>query len=551
MSLSDEIQPYAGRWVALVQGRVVGVGASAEDARANAQLSRHKERPQVMFVTEPFEFELPELLAEVQRLAPNPAAVWLVGGAVRDVMLHRRLHDLDFAVEGDGLAVARTVANAQNAAFYPLDDERGVGRVILTRDEHTLTLDFARLRGADLHADLAARDFTLNAMAVTLTEPPQLIDPLRGQADLRAKIIRACGPNSISDDPIRGVRAVRQAAQLNFRLDKGTRAAIREQAGALAHVSAERVRDEFIRCIGGPRPAASLRALDLLGLLEHIAPEALAMKGVTQSEPHVLDVWEHTLAVIERLDSLISILGPIHDVDAASELTLGLIAVQLGRYRRAISDHLRAPLSSERPTRWTLMLAALLHDVAKPQTRSVDPDGRIRFFTHEELGAKLTEDVMTRLRFSTDEIKHARVIVANHMRPRQLRQMGAPSRRAIYKFFRDTGAAGVDTVLLALADYLGKFGGSPPPQDEWAEHVAGCAKLLEAYFEKREEQVAPPALLTGHDLIEQFGLQPGPQIGQLLEAIREAQAAGEITNREAALEFVRRQLKVNGAGPHK
>ncbi len=537
--MTSSLRPYAGRWVALVQGRVAGVGLTAEAARIAAQLSRPKEKPQVIFVPEPPALEFPPLLADIRRaLAPN-AQVWLVGGAVRDALLNRRIQDLDFAVEGDALAAARAVANALRAAFYPLDFERGVGRVILTRDDARFTLDFARLRGPDLDADLAGRDFTLNAIAVSLADPETLIDPLHGEADLRAKLVRVCSPQAVADDPIRGIRAIRLAAQLDFRIDKDTRAATRAQAGALARTSPERRRDEFIRCLGGARPGASLRALDLLGLLEHLTPEVLALKGVAQSPPHELDAWEHTLAAVTRLDEVLTVLGPMHDVDAASDLTLGLTSVRLGRFRGQLSDHLSQLLSGDRPVRWLLMLAALLHDIGKPQTRTVEADGRIRFFNHEAVGASMVERRLTHLHFSSDEVQRARAIVAHHMRPRQLSQGTPPTRRAIYRYFRDTGEAGVDIVLLSLADFLAKSASGPPPQEEWAQHLDVCAQLLGAYFERPEEAVSPPALINGHDLIAAFGLEAGPQIGKLLEAVREAQAAGEIADRAAALDYVR------------
>lgn len=541
--MTQSLDPYAGRWVALVQGQVIGVGASADEARASAQLSQPKARPQIVFVPEPFDYELPELIDDIRRQVPQPDRVWMVGGAVRDVMLGRRLHDVDFAVDGNGLAVARVVADALRGAFYPLDAERGVGRIVLAREGENLTLDFARLRGPDIYADLVGRDFTINAIAVPLAAPETCLDPLRGTMDLRARIVRMCSPTALADDPIRGVRAVRLAAQLGFKIDKDTRAAIRSQANALVHVSPERQRDEFIRCLGGPQPAAAVRALDALGLLPHLIPELQPLKGLAQSPPHTLDAWEHTLAVVTRLEDVIHVLGPVHDVDAASDLILGLVSVQLGRYRLPLSEHLQQPLAGDRPVRWTLMLAALLHDAAKPQTRSVDPDGRIRFLGHEGLSAELVVGVMTRLRFSNEEIKRAQTIVANHMRPRQLTREGTPSARAIYRFFRDTGAAGVDIILLSLADYLGKFGSGPPPQDEWAHHLAGCARMLQAYYEKRETAVAPPALITGDDLMRELGLAPGPLLGQLLEAVREAQAAGEIADRESALNFVRQRIK--------
>jgi tRNA nucleotidyltransferase/poly(A) polymerase len=546
--MTVSLAEYAGRWVALVRDDVIAVGATADEARASAQLSQPKAQPQVVFVPEPFDYELPEIVSTVQRAVPDPTKVWLVGGAVRDVLLKRRVHDVDFAVEGDGLAVARAVADSLAAAFFPLDAERGTGRVILRGSEtFTHTLDFATLRGDDLYADLAARDFALNALAVSLADTGALIDPLHGQNDLRTKVIRACSPTSIADDPLRGLRAVRHAAELNFKIEKGTREAIKAEAASLARISPERIRDEFIRCLGGPNPSAAVRALDLLGLLDHIIPELNTLKGVTQSPPHTLDVWEHSLAVVARLEEVLRVLAVRHDVDAASDLILAFVSVRLGRYRQPLNDQFSAALSSERPTRWVLMLAALLHDAAKPQTRSVEADGRIRLLGHEARGADLIEMVTARLRFSGDEIKHARTIVAHHMRPRQLSRGGEPSARAVYRFWRDTGAAGVDIVLLSLADYLGKFGGSPPPQDEWSQHVAVCAQLLEAWFEKRQSHVAPTALLTGDDLIAELGMKPGPQIGQVLEAIREAQVAGEITDRESALRFARQLLGMNGA----
>lgn len=543
--MPEDLSAFAGRWVALVRGQVAGVGLTAETALSAAQLSRPKEKPQVLFVSANPTVVLPDIVNEVRRALPASLPVWVVGGAVRDALLNRRVRDLDFVVQGDALNVGRAVAKVLRADFYSLDAERGVGRVLVAQaDDALLTLDFARLRGDDLTADLNARDFTINAMAVALSAPETLIDPLAGEADLRAKLIRACAPTSIADDPVRSLRAIRLAAQLDFKLEKETRAAVRAHAPDLARVSAERVRDEFTRCLNGPRPAAALRALDLLGLLVVIAPELAPLKGLTQSAPHVLDAWEHTLAVVARLDETLNLLGPVHDVDAASDLILGLISVRLGRYRMNLTEHLRAVLAGDRPTRAVLMLAALWHDAGKATTRSVEADGRIRFLGHEAVSADSLSRWMEAMRFSADEIKRARLIAANHMRPRQLSKAGEPSRRAIYRFFRDTGPAGVDIVLLSLADYLGKFGGSPPPQDEWAAHLAVCAQLLEAYFAKPAEMIAPPALLTGFDLMAELGLTPGPLIGDILEAVREAQAAGEIADKAAALAYARQKARL-------
>ncbi len=494
---------------------------------------------------------LPPELDRVRALRPPDLPVWLVGGSVRDALLGRRpAGDLDFVVAGDALTLARTVADRLGGAFYALDAERGTGRVILPGrrpppgGDPARTLDFARLRGPDLPADLRARDFTLNAMAVSLADPETLIDPLGGQADLRAGLLRVCAPTALSDDPLRALRAIRLASQFGLRLERGARELVRAASPALGQVSPERVRDEFLRIVGGRKPAGAVRALDRLGLLAPILPELSLLKGVTQSPPHTLDVWEHTLAVLARLSDLYSVLGPVHDVDAASDLILGLAAVKLGRFRAEISAHLDAPLAGERPTRWLLNLAALLHDICKPQARSVDPDGRVRFLDHEGQGAELAQAIAGRLRLSVEEARRLRAVVAGHMRPALLRREAQLSRRAIYRFFRDAGTAGVDICLLSLADALGTYGVTLP-QDRWLTQLELTSRLLAAWFHAPDRLVSPAPLLTGHDLMAAFDLQSGPRIGELLEALREAQAAGDVNDRAAALRFVQRRLAQN------
>jgi putative nucleotidyltransferase with HDIG domain len=489
-----------------------------------------------------FPLNLPPIVAQVQQVLPAALPAWLVGGALRDAILRRVVHDLDFVVDGDALASARTTANALGGAYYPLDSERGVGRILLTRGDERYTLDFARLRGADLASDLAARDFTINAIAADLSRLAALIDPMNGQRDLRAKVIRTCRPTSIADDPVRGIRAVRFAAQFRFRLDRRTLAEVRGQASALASVSAERRRDEFMRCLAGPRPAAALRSLQVLGLLPFVIPELTSLKGLGQSAPHEYDVWEHTLATVTRLADILKVLNPVYDVDTASDLTLGLVSLRLGRHRHSLGRHLAMPVSGERSAHSLLVLAALLHDIGKPLTRLVEPGGAIRFFNHERAGAGLVQQRLNELRFSSDEIKRVSTVVANHLRPRQLATGPELTHRAIFRFFRQTGEAGIDVILLSLADFLGKYSGGPPPVEPWNKLLDVGVALLQAYFEHPLETVNPPAILTGDDLMGIFGLPAGPQLGSLLMELREAQAAGEVRSREGALEWVRAQL---------
>lgn len=547
------LSPREPGWVALGGAGVAGRGLTADDAQTAAKLSRLKEPAQVIYLPtdQSPPLALPPVFERARQALPDPSRVWLVGGSVRDALLRRNIHDLDFAVDGDGLALARRVADKLGGAFFPLDEERGTGRVVLTppgaglNEGEQFFLDFARLRGGDLNSDLAGRDFTVNAMAVSLAPPETLIDPMGGQNDLGAKVLRLCRPDGFTADPARPLRAVRLAAQLDFRLERATREAARQAAQLLPQVSAERVRDEFMKMLGGRKPAASLRALDALGLLQHIIPETAALKGVTQSPPHIFDAWEHTLAVMDRLEALLLVLGRVHDVDAASEFALGYAAARVGRYRHQISDHLEQALSVDRSVRCLLFFAALLHDIAKPQTRTVEADtGRIRFFDHEEVGARIAKEKAVALRLSGDEVERVGAVVAHHMRPVLLAQGEAVTSRATYRFFKAAGPAGVDVCLLTLADLLGTRG-SELGQEEWAARVNTVVTLLEAYFVQPEQVVQPVALIGGDDVIEELGVPQGKGVGEVLEAVREAQASGEVTSREEALAFAKKWLSGN------
>lgn len=484
------------------------------------------------------------LLDRIRELLPADTPAYLVGGAVRDLLLGRPLHDLDFVLPGDGMAAGRAAANRLGGACFPLDEEHQTARVVLVQpDGSRLNLDFAAQRGADLESDLRARDFTINAIAIPLNDLKKLNDPLGGVEDLHDKRLRVCSPESMLDDPLRVLRGVRLAVQFTLKVEQETRRRMREAASLLPRVSSERVRDELFHMLDGEQPATALRILDTLDILPHVLPELAAATGVTQSAPHVHDVWSHTLSVVESLRNLFAVLDREHDPERSASWALGLVSVRLGRYREKLYEHLQTPLNPERSLRALITLAALYHDAAKPETRSLDDDGRIRFFGHDERGAEMVAARAQALRLSNLEVERLRTIVRHHLRPILLAQLdGQPSRRAVYRFFRDTGAAGVDICLLSIADVLATYGATLP-QETWIHHLDTVRELLEAWWERPEESVAPPALVDGHELMKQFDLEPGPKIGELLRSIREAQAAGEVRNREEAFRLAKRILQ--------
>lgn len=535
---------YSGRWVALVRGRVVAQGGTPEQALRASQSSRHKEKPEIRFM--PAAFALPPILEKVLTILPSQAEVYLVGGAVRDLLMNRLSPDLDFALPSSGISLARSVANSLKADFMVLDGERDTGRVVLTNEDGSFTyLDFAAFRGRTLEEDLRDRDFTINALALDPRDMT-IIDPLDGANDIRAKIIRACAPTSMSHDPVRILRGVRQAAAFGFAIEKNTRAWMKEAVGRIEKVTVERLRDEVFKILGGPKASASIRALEMLGALQHLMPELLKMKGVTQSPPHIHDVWTHTLSVLDHLDDLLSTLSLEFDAEKTSELFMGLISLKIGRYREQIAAHMAKPLNPNRLHRSLLFLAALYHDVCKPETKSLDENGRIRFFDHDLKGAEVVADRARSFNLSNDEIERLDSIVRHHMRfhffaERLLKENQPPSRKAIYRFFRDSGWAGVDLVLLGLADVRGVWGNTLT-QETWAAHLDIARILFENYWERPQEVVNPPRLLDGNELMKELRLKPGRIVGRLLEFIRENQASGKIKSRDDAIELAREEL---------
>jgi len=495
--------------------------------------------PNVAGAAFPEGFPLPPILEDIRgRFADSES--YLVGGAVRDTILGRPVLDIDIVLRGSGIEAAQSAADSLGAAFYPLDSERGIGRVILVRGTSRYTLDFAALRGTSIEEDLALRDFTVNAIAVPLASAARPIDPLGGIRDVREGVLRACSPRSIAEDPVRAVRVIRLATQLGFRIEKQTKEQARAAAARLGKVSAERIRDEFFRILAGRKVAAAVHSLESLGLLRAVLPETAGLAGVA-ADGSSGGVWEHTLAALEKFETVCDMLARDPAAARTMDAAMGSAVSRLGRFRPALAEHLGRPLSDERPLRGLVFLAAILHDAAKPETRSVNALGETHFLGHEQLGAEWTLHRAAALRFSRDESEYVAGIVRHHMRPLLLLSSPPITRRAVFRFFRGTGPCGVAVSLFFLADALAAHGAEPSPE-RWQAAVEIVHALLEGYFERPEEMIRPTPLLTGDDLIRDFGLSPGPQIGELLDALREAQAAGEVSSRADAVALIERGL---------
>jgi len=488
-------------------------------------------------------------------LSPQDIGCYLVGGYIRDGLLGRASHDIDLTVAGDAVGLARQVADAFEARFVLLDEIHQVARVVLLRHEERWYLDFATTRGT-IEEDLAKRDFTIDAIAMELDQPlnglplgwprgvrgqleagwnpVQLIDPLDGLADLERRLIRIAGNSAFIDDPARLLRAFRLATELDFSIDSETEAIIERDRELIKDVSAERVRDELGRIMETGRAAGSLRYLDQLGLLDLILPELATSRGVEQPKEHYWNVFDHSLEAVAGVERLLVALT--REGDLLDSLTFSL----------DLADHFGKEVAGGRTRRGLIKLAALLHDVAKPQTKRIDENGRMRFLGHSQQGASITDSIMERLRFSSREKRMVTKMIEQHLRPGHLSNSDEmPTRRAIYRYFRDTADVGIDTLFLSLTDHLATRGPAIEMKD-WQRHVEVTRYMLARWFEE-EATVSPPRLINGHDLIDRFGLVPGPEIGVILETVREAQASGEIATKEEALDFVRKEVGKNDA----
>lgn len=486
----------------------------------------------------------PEVVDAIRDALPNED-IYLVGGVVRDVYLRRPVHDIDLASATDGQPIARRIANAIGGDYYPLDSSRGVGRALIDWYGRRFTIDVAQFRGPDLLADLTDRDFTINALAAPLHTDHTIIDPTGGLADMQRKLVQLCSPDAINNDPLRMLRAVRLSLSHGFHLTPETKAAMRASLDDLSSVSNERIRDEFFKLLGGPRPHAAILLMQVMGILPIILPETAALQGVTQSPPHIYDVWRHTLAVVENMGQVLSLLDNSRNSDTAANFGLGMFLFATNHIRNELSEHVRnTEWPSERKHRALLILAALAHDIGKPVTRTVEEDGAIHFYRHEDAGATIVEAWGERLALSNDEVQRLSTIVFQHLRPAQIARNSSVTRRAMYRYWRDTGAAGVDTCLLAIADQLGKYG--PTLQQAfWIKFVENIRVLLDGYFQEPDTLVNITPLVNGNTLMEALNMPPGPQLGELLVAMKEAQALNEISTRDEAMAWAKTWLADN------
>jgi poly(A) polymerase len=457
--------------------------------------------------------------------------IYLAGGTVRDLLLGNAPQDIDLTVDRHARQWARGLAMRSGGAYVPLGRTEDAARVVA----HALTVDFSAFRqGAQTVADdLRFRDLTVNALAVQLERLLNrelatgsgnlpLLDPTGGLKDLEQGLIRMAGPGSFRDDPLRLLRAFRFSASLGFEVEPQTLAHIRREYGLVTQPAPERVAHELDLIMASGNSYRAIRSMEATGLLGELIPELVVGRGMAQPKSHHLDVFEHSLEALRHMESLLIDPGRWF-LDSGDQLR----------------DFIRQPGQHRR-----LCWAALMHDLGKPPTfaRRPDREGRITFYHHEHVGARLLEAFALRLRWRNEDREMVAQLIRFHMRPFFLANVareGKLTLRACIRLLRKAGVVLPGLFLLAMADSLAGQG---------EERIVGMEDELSDLFlhlqQVLREHVTPVRaarpLINGTDLITELGLTPGPLFKTILGAVEEAQMEGRVMEQSEALDIARR-----------
>ena len=452
--------------------------------------------------------------------------LFLVGGAVRDVLLGKMPEDFDFVIKGNAKKLSRVVADQFRGAVYQLDDEHAAMRILSDCELFKGHIDISELRGESLEEDLRDRDFTVNAMAIDVTHGANLdiIDPCQGQRDLQNGVIRVCRTDSIVSDPIRILRGIRLGLVFGFVNDDETKRQMK-QPTLLALVSAERKRDELFK-IFEPQLAA-----DGFDLLREYDALPVLFPGLRYDENHTTANFVRKLSIIIK-----TVIGE----DITADDTISTLQAAFLPYQGELAAYLDKDIVEGRKRAVLLFFAALAWLSIDGQDTTADSA-----FTK-----KFLSTFCQRLALSNREMNFLRQIIQNRdCVPALTASNPELDGKTIYKFFRETEESGVGLCLFSLAQNLaGEWGNSDA--DSWSQAVLVCQQLVHHYFTKWESTIEPQTLITGDDLITIFSLIPGPLFQTVLESVREEQAAGIINDREDALSFVKEMLREKkwGAG---
>ncbi len=457
-------------------------------------------------------------------------SVFLVGGIVRDLLLNKSVHDFDISFRGDVFAYAKKIADSLGASFFMLNEKFQTAR-ILFKNNKNISIDIVGMRGDSINDDLKLRDFTINAMAIDLKNPDELIDPCHGAFDLHEKRLRVCSKSSFKDDPVRILRAIRQSIKFELIIDQETLKLLKMSSIGLTKVTPERIRDELVRLFELPEPTIAVNILEHLKLIDYILPEVNSAELLKLNLPNTkINLWENTVQTIKNLIILEHLLvGEFVDNDANS-LRAADAAQKLGRFRNEFNGLFKKSIHQDRSINSLFILTCLF--------KNIDADKKISFSDSEEYKSGKLLEIFDRraqeLALSKKERRWGISVLNGQRLFHAFREKhNGVDGKDIYQYFRLSGEGGIFACLLALADTL-TLQLEVGFEDIWYKELEIARILLEGYWEKNSQCVNPPDYINGHELLKMYPEVSRNLIGFWLEKVKEETASGLIQNKKDA-----------------
>lgn len=434
---------------------------------------------------------------------------YLVGGSVRDAFMGKSFVDRDITIKNAEI-FAKNLANKLNATFIELDPINKIYRIVL--EDKTNYLDISEIQGETIEEDLARRDFTINAIAVDLSNN-NIYDPFGGIVDIKNQTIRHINDSNFTDDPLRILRAFRFASTTGFEIASETKICITKYKHLLFNPAKERIHYELMKLFGGKACSQTLLLMDDFEILEKLFPQIIEMKKVTPNTHHHLDLFHHVVETVKNIEELYS--------KCYEEEKKHLDTIDFGGFPRI--NHIK--------------LAGFLHDIGKFSTWTIEDSGRHRFIKHDDVGAKMCVPYLREMKFSKKQIEYIASMIKNHIYPSNVIDAPDLNEKVLMRYLRKMENNVIDNIILAKADRLSARG-EAITEKMVKKNIDGLNTLLNFYLNKRETMKPLPKLLDGFEIMEIKNIKQSPLLGEIINALKEAQINGEINTKEEAIYFV-------------
>lgn len=437
--------------------------------------------------------------------------IYIVGGAVRDYLTEKQCLDRDLIViDEDAKEFSLKLQKLFDASFVPLDEVNKIYRIVL-RDKINY-IDVTNPVGGSIEKDLMRRDLTINAVAVNI-HSGEIVDIAGGITDINNKCINFINEQNFVDDPLRLLRVYRFQAQYGFDINIDTVAAVCKYCDLISKPAHERINYEILKLFNGKFAHISLENMDKTGLLEKIFPFVIELKQVPPNSHHHLDLFHHSIETVKNIEKLYG--------NSCDEVKNHLEKLDFGGFSRLV--HLKC--------------AGFMHDIGKFSTWTIE-EGKHRFIKHDDTGAKIAEKLLKSMHFSNKQIEYISMLIKYHIYPSQVMASENITDKIMMRYIRKMDLNAIDAIILAQADRLSARG--PEITDEIVnKNIESLNNLMNFYLDIRDTLKPLPKLLSGNEVMEILNINPSPKLGEIMNALHEAQMNGEVFTKEQALNFVK------------